>query len=478
MFRKILIANRGEIALRIIRACNDLNIQSVAIYSQADEQSLHVKMANEAYKISQDPLKGYLDPDAIIEIAKKSGAQAIHPGYGFLSENADFAYKVCGSGLVFIGPAPGVIAKMGDKNQARNLMQENGIPIVPGTLPLNNNTQAEIKDFAHKIGYPIILKAVAGGGGRGIRVVFDENQLMDSLETCKKEAKAFFKNDEVFMEKYIQNPRHIEFQILADNYGNVVHLLERDCSIQRRHQKLLEIAPSPSISEDLRRRMGAAAVMAAKVSGYSNAGTVEFLLDDMNCFYFMEMNTRIQVEHGVTEEITGLDLVARQIRIASGELLELHQNHIMPQGFSIEARINAEDAHRDFAPNPGKITEYFPALGPCVRIDSCIYKDYVIPPYYDSMVAKVIVRASSYDLAVNKMIRALKEFKVEGIRTTTDFLLNICKERNFRRGDFDTSYIQTHFDRLLVQEAEDSVFIAITKAMSLKYDLELPFHKE
>ncbi|PAF50013.1 acetyl-CoA carboxylase biotin carboxylase subunit [Helicobacter sp. 12S02232-10] len=472
MFKKILIANRGEIAVRIIRACNDLHVKSVAIYSEADRDSLHIKMADEAYKVSEEPLKGYLDPDTIIKIAKESSAEAIHPGYGFLSENADFAKKVLEAGLVFIGPSPEVIAKMGDKNQARALMSENGIPIVPGTKVLNQNTQEEIKGFADKIGYPVILKASAGGGGRGIRVVFEEKDLMDSFEACKREAKAFFKNEDIFMEKYIQNPRHIEFQILGDNYGNVIHLLERDCSIQRRHQKLLEIAPSPLMGEDLRRRMGAAAVMAAKVSGYSNAGTVEFLLDETNNFYFMEMNTRIQVEHGVTEEITGLDLVARQIRIASGELLELLQSDIKPQGFAIEARINAEDASRDFAPNPGRIIGYYPALGPFVRIDSCIYKDYVIPPHYDSMVAKVIVRASSYSLAVNKMIRALGEFKVEGIKTTTEFLLNICREKNFGRGDFDTSYIETHLQHLIPQEVKDEIFVAVANAIGFKYGLE------
>lgn len=301
----------------------------------------------------------------------------------------------------------------------------------------------------------MILKASAGGGGRGIRVVEKEGDLEESFNACKREAMAFFKNDDVFMEKYIINPRHIEFQILADNYGNVIHLLERDCSIQRRHQKLIEIAPSPIISDDLRRRMGATAVAAAKAVNYTNAGTIEFLLDDFNHFYFMEMNTRIQVEHGVTEEITGLDLIVRQIRVAGGEILELDQNDICPQGYAIEARINAEDVHNDFVPSPGKITAYYPALGPFVRVDSCIYKDYVIPPFYDSMIAKLIVRASSYDLVVNKLDRALQEFTIRGVKTTIPFLKNICHDKDFRRGDFDTSFFETKLSSLIPDNSKD-----------------------
>ncbi|WP_394909782.1 acetyl-CoA carboxylase subunit A [uncultured Helicobacter sp.] len=468
MLSKILIANRGEIAVRIIRACRDLHIQSVAIYSRADRDSMHVKMADESYEISDDPLRGYLDADLIVEAALKMGADAIHPGYGFLSENAAFARKVQEAHLVWIGPNSDVITKMGDKNQARSIMQQNGIPIVPGTEPLNQLSMDKIAQIAKKIGYPVILKASAGGGGRGIRVVTQEQELEESFNACKREAMAFFKNDDVFMEKYISNPRHIEFQILADNYGNVIHLTERDCSIQRRHQKLIEIAPSPLISEDLRRRMGATAVAAAKAVSYTNAGTVEFLLDDYNRFYFMEMNTRIQVEHGITEEITGLDLIGRQIRIASGEILDLTQNDIHIQGYAIEARINAEDVTNDFVPNPGKITTYYPALGPFVRVDSCIYKDYVIPPFYDSMVAKLIVRASSYDLAVNKLDRALQEFTIRGVKTTIPFLRNICKDKDFRRGDFDTSFLETKIDSLIPEDSKntDDVVVAIAAAIA------------
>lgn len=471
MFKRVLIANRGEIAVRIIRACKDLGIESVAIYSQADHKSLHVKMADYAYKLSDDPIKGYLDIELILKIAKESGAQAIHPGYGFLSENALFAKRVSESGLVWIGPSAEVIANMGDKNVARALMQENGIPIVEGTDPLNSKNPQEILEIASNIGYPVILKASAGGGGKGIRVVEREEELLESFEACKREAKAFFGNDDVFMEKYIASPRHVEFQILADHYGNVIHLGERDCSIQRRHQKLVEIAPSPSIDEGLRKRMGAVAIAAAKAAKYTNAGTVEFLLDEYNEFYFMEMNTRIQVEHGITEEITGFDLVVRQIRIAGGEILEVHQNDVVFQGFAIEARINAENVHADFAPNPGKITAYYPALGPFVRVDSCIYKDYEIPPFYDSMVAKLIVRATSYDLAVKKLSRALSEFTIRGVKTTIPFLKKICEDSGFKKGFFDTSYIPRNLSSLIPEEERDdidtvaiaSAFVALNK---------------
>lgn len=470
MFSKVLIANRGEIAVRIIRACNDLHIKSVAIYSRIDKDSMHVKMANESYEVNQDPLKSYLDGDAIIDIALSCGAEAIHPGYGFLSENAEFAKKVEDANLIWIGPDSSVIAKMGDKNAARELMQKHGIPVVPGTETLNNLSIQKIKIIANKIGYPIILKASNGGGGRGIRVVKKDEEIEENLSACKREAMAFFKNDDVFMEKYIENPKHIEFQILGDNYGNIIHLLERDCSIQRRHQKLVEIAPSPTMSLDLRRRMGSVAVAAAKAVNYTNAGTIEFLVDDLGQFYFMEMNTRIQVEHGITEEITGFDLIGRQIRSAAGEILDLTQNEVSCQGYAIEVRINAEDVANDFTPNPGKITAYYPALGPFVRIDSAIYKDYTIPPYYDSMIAKLMVRASSYDLAVNKLVRALEEFTIRGIKTTIPFLLNIAKDRDFRKGNFDTSYLETNMQKLIPNEIinKDDIAAAIAAALAAR----------
>lgn len=468
MIYKILIANRGEIAVRIVRACKDLHIKNVAIYTEPDKDSLHVKVADEAYEIGKDPIKGYLDAARIVEVAKACGADAIHPGYGFLSENYEFAKMVEDAGLTFIGPKSEVILKMGNKNIARNLMHKNGIPVVPGTEALNKESIETIKLEAEKIGYPVILKASGGGGGRGIREVWDPKDLESSYESCKREAKAFFNNDEVFMEKLIVKPRHIEFQILGDNYGNLIHLCERDCSIQRRHQKVIEIAPCPTISEDLRKRMGVAAVAAAKAVGYTNAGTIEFLLDDYNNFYFMEMNTRIQVEHGVTEEIVGVDLISRQIRIASGEILDIDQTEVKPQGVAIEARITAENVWKNFAPSPGKITGYFPALGPGVRVDSHMYQGYSIPPFYDSLVAKLIVKARSYDLAVSKLERALDEFTIEGVRTTLPFLLAISKRRHFRRGFFDTSYIEERLQDILEnthdhnQENKEEVIAAIT----------------
>ncbi|RDU56598.1 acetyl-CoA carboxylase subunit A [Helicobacter sp. MIT 99-5507] len=470
MFSKILIANRGEIAVRIIRACNDLHIKSVAIYSRIDKESMHVKMASESHEVSADPLKAYLDGDAIIEVALSCGAEAIHPGYGFLSENAEFAKKVSEAGLVWIGPDSSVIARMGDKKAARDLMQKNGIPIVPGTDIINNCSIQEIKAMANKIGYPVILKASNGGGGKGIRVVRSDHEIEENLNACKREAMAFFKNDDVFMEKYIENPKHIEFQIIGDNYGNIIHLLERDCSIQRRHQKLVEIAPSPTMSLDLRRRMGSVAVAAAKAAKYTNAGTIEFLVDDLGRFYFMEMNTRIQVEHGITEEITGFDLIGRQIRCAAGEILDLNQSEVLHQGYAIEVRINAEDVANDFKPNPGKITTYYPALGPFVRIDSAVYKDYTIPPNYDSMIAKLIVRASSYDLAVNKLIRALEEFTIRGIKTTIPFLLNIAKDKDFRKGNYDTLYLESKMQELMPNETinKDDIAAAIAAAIAIK----------
>ncbi|MGM9997067.1 acetyl-CoA carboxylase subunit A [Campylobacter lanienae] len=471
MIYKILIANRGEIAVRIVRACKDLHIKNVAIYTEPDKDSLHVKVADEAYEIGKDPIKGYLDASRIVEVAKACGTDAIHPGYGFLSENYEFAKMVEDAGLTFIGPKSEVILKMGNKNIARNLMHKNGIPVVPGTEALNKESIETIKLEAEKIGYPVILKASGGGGGRGIREVWDPADLESSYESCKREAKAFFNNDEVFMEKLIVKPRHIEFQILGDNYGNLIHLCERDCSIQRRHQKVIEIAPCPTISEDLRKRMGVAAVAAAKAVGYTNAGTIEFLLDDYNNFYFMEMNTRIQVEHGVTEEIVGVDLISRQIRIAAGEILDIDQTEVKPQGVAIEARITAENVWKNFIPSPGKITGYFPALGPGVRVDSHMYQGYSIPPFYDSLVAKLIVKARSYDLAVSKLERALDEFTIEGVRTTLPFLLAISKRRHFRRGFFDTSYIEERLQDILEnthdsnQENKEEVIAAIAAAI-------------
>lgn len=471
MIHKILIANRGEIAVRVIRACRDLHIKNVSVFTEPDRECLHVKIADEAYRIGTDAIRGYLDAKRIVEIAKACKADAIHPGYGFLSENYEFAKECEDAGIIFIGPKSDIIRKMGNKNIARYLMHKNGIPIVPGTDKLNNNSMDEIKLFAEKIGYPVILKASGGGGGRGIRVVHKEEELESAFDSCKREALSFFNNDEVFMEKYIENPRHIEFQILGDNYGNIIHLCERDCSIQRRHQKLIEIAPCPSISANLRKTIGVTAVAAAKAVGYTNAGTIEFLLDDYNNFYFMEMNTRIQVEHPVTEEITGVDLIVRQIRIAAGAILDLQQSDIVPRGYAIEARITAENVWKNFIPNPGTIGEYYPALGPGVRVDTHIYKGYTVPPFYDSLLAKLIVKAGSFELVVNKLQRALKEFTIDDIRSTIPFLIAITKIKEFRRGYFDTSFIETHMQELLEktedrhQENKEEVIAAIAATL-------------
>ena len=471
MIHKILIANRGEIAVRVIRACRDLHIKNVAVFTEPDRECLHVKIADEAYRIGTDAIRGYLDAKRIVEIAKACKADAIRPGYGFLSENYEFAKECEDAGIIFIGPKSDIIRKMGNKNIARYLMHKNGIPIVPGTDKLNNHSMDEIKLFAEKIGYPVILKASGGGGGRGIRVVHKEEELESAFDSCKREALSFFNNDEVFMEKYIENPRHIEFQILGDNYGNIIHLCERDCSIQRRHQKLIEIAPCPSISANLRKTIGVTAVAAAKAVGYTNAGTIEFLLDDYNNFYFMEMNTRIQVEHPVTEEITGVDLIVRQIRIAAGAILDLQQSDIVPRGYAIEARITAENVWKNFIPNPGTIGEYYPALGPGVRVDTHIYKGYTVPPFYDSLLAKLIVKAGSFELVVNKLQRALKEFTIDDIRSTIPFLIAITKIKEFRRGYFDTSFIETHMQELLEktedrhQENKEEVIAAIAATL-------------
>lgn len=458
--------------MRIIRACREMGIATVAVYSEADREALHAKLADEAICIGEAPAsESYLSMERIISAAVVSGADAVHPGFGFLSENSRFADLCRQCGITFIGPAAEVIEKLGNKQEARRTMTEAGVPVVPGTEEALEDWQ-EAFGAAEKTGYPMMIKAALGGGGKGMREVYDPADFEEAFRTAQKEALGAFGDGRMYLERLIKNPRHIEFQILADNYGNVVHLGERDCSIQRNHQKLIEEAPSMVLTDKLREKMGEAAVKAAKAAGYVNAGTIEFLLDKENHFYFMEMNTRIQVEHGVTEEITGYDLIGRQIRIAQGEILDLTQHDIHAQGFAIEARINAEDVANDFVPNPGKITTYYPALGPFVRVDSCIYKDYVIPPFYDSMVAKLIVRASSYNLAVNKLARALDEFTIKGVKTTIPFLINICNDKDFRRGYFDTSYIENKIDELMPtpqSKPEDDMVSVIVAALSARY---------
>ena len=446
MFRKVLIANRGEIAVRIIRACREIGIPTVAIYSQADANSLHVRLATEAYCIGPaSSAKSYLSIPAIISAAIVSGADAIHPGYGFMSERADFAEICAKHGIKFIGPTAEAMRKMGDKATARKTMIENNVPVTPGTGILK--TPEEVKEFAHKVGYPIILKATAGGGGKGMRICRSDDDVETNMNLCQSEAQNFFGNPDVYAEKYLENPRHIEVQILADQYGNVVHLGERDCSIQRRHQKLLEEAPSPAIDEATRKEMGAAAVRAAKAINYESAGTCEFLLDHDGKWYFMEMNTRIQVEHCVTEMISNIDLVREQIMIASGEKLDFTQDEIVLRGHAIECRINAENPEKDFMPNPGTITGYVTPGGFGVRVDSHAYQDYKIPPYYDSMIGKLICWGRTRNEARRRMYRALKEYVITGVETTIPFHQEIIEDPVFMSGNFNTGFIEDFYKR-------------------------------
>jgi len=446
MFKKVLIANRGEIAVRIIRACREIGIPTVAIYSQADANSLHVRLATEAYCIGPaQSAKSYLSIPAIISAALVSGADAIHPGYGFMSERADFA-EICEKhGIKFIGPTSEAMRKMGDKATARKTMIENNVPVTPGTGILK--TPQEVKEFAKKAGYPIILKATAGGGGKGMRIVRSDDEVETNMNLCQSEAQNFFGNPDVYAEKYLENPRHIEVQILGDQYGNVVHLGERDCSIQRRHQKLLEEAPSPAIDEATRKEMGAAAVRAAKAINYEGAGTCEFLLDHDGKWYFMEMNTRIQVEHCVTEMISNVDLVREQIMVASGEPLDFTQDDIILRGHAIECRINAENPAKDFMPNPGQITGYVTPGGFGVRVDSHAYQDYKIPPYYDSMIGKLICWGRTRNEARRRMYRALKEYVITGVETTIPFHQAIIEDPVFMSGNFNTGFIEDFYKR-------------------------------
>ncbi|GKU25701.1 acetyl-CoA carboxylase biotin carboxylase subunit [Clostridium folliculivorans] len=441
MIRKILIANRGEIAVRIIRACREMGIETVAVYSEADRDSLHAQVADEAVCIGPAKSKdSYLNMGNIISAAVLTGAQAIHPGFGFLSENSVFARMCEECNIKFIGPSPSTIEMMGDKSKAREVMIDAGVPVVPGTEGIIE-TLEEAYNSAENIGYPVMVKASAGGGGKGIRIVHKREELDKAYETAKSEAKVNFGDDRIYMEKFIENPRHIEFQILGDEHGNIIHLGERDCSLQRRNQKVLEEAPSVVLDKDLRDRMGNAAVKAAKAVDYKNAGTIEFLLDKNGRFYFMEMNTRIQVEHPVTEMVTGIDLVKEQIKIAAGEKLSITQESLEIRGHAIECRINAENPHRNFAPSPGKIEFLFMPGGNGVRIDSAVYNGYVIPPHYDSMIAKLIVFGKTREEAIEKMKRALWEFTIDGIDNNIDFQLEILNHPKFIDGKFDTGFI-------------------------------------
>ena len=467
MFKKILVANRGEIAMRIIRACRELNIATAAIYSEADSTGIYVKKADEAYLVGPGPVKGFLDKQQIVDLALRIGADAIHPGYGFLAENAEFAELSQASGITFIGPSPSAINAMGSKIKARDLAKSIGVPVVPGTEG-GVTDMKEALAFANDAGYPVMIKASAGGGGRGLRVVRTDAELRENMEVASREALAAFGDGAVFIEKYVERPHHIEFQILADKHGNTIHLGERDCSIQRRHQKLIEIAPSLILTPRLRAEMGAAAIQIARAVSYDNAGTVEFLLDQDGRYYFMEMNPRIQVEHTVTEQITAIDIVRNQISIAAGKPLEIQQSDVTLQGYSIQCRINAEDPRNNFRPCTGTVTAYLSPGGIGVRIDGAVYKDYTIPPYYDALLAKLTVRGRTWEETVSRMRRSLEEYVLRGVKTTIPFMKAIMQDQDFRAGRFDTSYLDTHPDLFNYDDVEqpEDLVLAIAAAIA------------
>jgi pyruvate carboxylase subunit A len=466
MFKRILIANRGEIAMRIIRACRELRIRTVAIYAECDATAIYVKKADESHLIGPGPVQGFLDMQAIVDLATRVGVDGIHPGYGFLSENAEFARLCQASGIAFIGPSPEAIHLMGNKVHAREIARKAGVPIVPGTeTSVTHPTEA--LSFAANTGYPLMVKASMGGGGRGLHVVRNDQELIAQMEVARREALSSFGNGDLFLEKYIERPHHIEFQILADKHGHIIHLGERDCSIQRRHQKLIEIAPSLVLDNPLRQRMGEAAIAVAKAVSYDNAGTVEFLLDQDRNFYFIEMNTRIQVEHTITEQITAIDLVRSQIEVAAGLPLEFQQEDVTLQGHAIQCRINAEDPRNNFRPCTGTVTAYYSPGGVGVRIDGMAYKDYTIPPYYDALLAKLVVRGRTWEETVSRARRSLEEFVLRGMKTTIPFMQRIMEEPDFQAGRFDTSYLETHpevFDYEDYTDPEDLV-VAISAAI-------------
>ena len=447
MLKKVLIANRGEIAVRIIRACREMEIRTVAIYSEADKDALHVSLADEAVCVGPaTSSKSYLNMKAILEAACLTGADSIHPGFGFLSENSSFA-KICEEmGIKFIGPNYKLIDLLGNKSKAKETMKKAGVPVVPGSEGLIKSKE-EAVSIAEQIKYPVMLKASAGGGGKGIRVAYNKDQLEKEYDLVKQEAKVSFNDDSLYLEKFIENPRHVEIQILADEHGNCIHLGERDCSIQRRNQKVLEETPSSILDDKTRKKMGEVAVNAVKEIGYSNAGTIEFLVDKNKDFYFMEMNTRVQVEHPVTESVTGIDIIKEQIKIASGETLSYKQKDITFTGHSMEVRINAEDPSKNFMPCPGKITDLHLPGGNGVRIDTAIYPGYTIPPYYDSMIAKIIVHGKNRDESIAKMKSAISELVVEGITTNADFILKILEDKDFVSNNYDTSFISKKFGK-------------------------------
>ena len=467
MIKKLLIANRGEIAVRIVRACAEMGIKSVAVFAEADRYALHVKKADEAYSLGPDTVAGYLNAHHLVNIAVATGCDALHPGYGFLSENPLLAETCQRRGIYFVGPDAETIHLLGDKTLARQTMRRAGIPVTPGSEGNVENLQQACR-IAADIGYPVMLKATSGGGGRGIRRCDNEMELNRHYPRVISEAEKAFGSAEVFIEKFIADPRHIEVQVLADQHGNAIHLFERDCSIQRRHQKLVEIAPSPQISEDQRQYIGELAVKACLASGYKNAGTVEFLLDENDNFYFMEMNTRLQVEHPITEEITGIDIVQEQIRIASGLKLRYQQEDIQRRGYAMEFRINAEDPRNDFLPSFGKISRYFAAGGPGVRTDAAIYSGYVIPPYYDSMCAKLIVWAMDWDALIDRSRRALRDISLYGVKTTIPYYIEILSSAEFQTGHFNTGFVEKHpeLTQYSVKRSTREVAAAIAAALA------------
>ncbi len=465
MFKKVLIANRGEIALRIIRACKELSIRTVAIHSEADSTARYVKKADEGYLVGPGPVGGYLNIYGIVDLAKQVGADAIHPGYGFLAENADFAKACADAGITFIGPSPRAMKEMGLKIEARNKMKEIGVPVIPGSEAIMDLKQA--LKAAKEIGYPVMMKASAGGGGRGLRICRSDAEIRRQMPIAQSEALKAFGNDSVFIEKYIEEPHHIEFQIVADKFGTIVHLGERDCSIQRRHQKLIEIAPSLILDDALRQMMGEAAVKAARSVDYDSIGTVEFLVDKERNFYFLEMNTRIQVEHTITEEITGIDLVQTMIRSAAGEKLSFTQKEVSLTGYAIQCRINAEDPLNDFMPDTGTVTSYYSPGGFGVRIDGHVYRGYTVPPYYDSMLLKQIVWGRTWEEAVNRMRRCLGEYVIRGIKTTIPLYIRVMEDRVFRSGQFTTGYVQERLPLLLYLQDRDPMDMVVSIAAAI-----------
>ncbi|MEA3350983.1 MAG: acetyl-CoA carboxylase biotin carboxylase subunit [Chloroflexota bacterium] len=459
MFNKVLIANRGEIAVRVMRACRELGLGTVAVYSEADRQALHVRHADEAYLLGPAPSReSYLRADKIIEIAQKSGAGAIHPGYGFLAERADFAQAVLDAGVVFIGPKPSSIAAMGDKEVARATVASAGVPVVPGTEGVGSLSDADLLKIAPKIGFPLLVKATAGGGGKGMREVSCLEEMPGLLKSARRESESSFGDGNVYLEKLVEGARHIEFQILADRHGNIIHLGERECSLQRRHQKLLEESPSPFVGNDdeFRQHIGAVAVRAAQSVEYVNAGTIEFLVDKDKNFYFLEMNTRLQVEHPITEAVTGVDIVKEQIRIARGRTLGHTQEEIQMHGWAIECRVNAEDPYSNFMPSTGRITHMLLPTGPGVRVDTGVYPGFEISPYYDSLISKLIVYSETRAESILRMRRALEEYKIVGVRTNIPFHQNIIDSHRFMAGQFDTQFVEKRFSMEQADRSRDT----------------------